>query len=320
MIYEQTPIRLQATLVGNPPLPPIDINTNQPPKFWRAAGAAVSIGIFDAYGTPVNLSNLGPNGQLLLSLFTAPGAIQPVFVKSILGSDLYPLITVQGWQNGTQQNCTFIIDPADIDVSLDALPSLNYWLQLSGITATGNPIIYAAGIVKVYLPGLYLPLPPYGYVSRNDQENDSGNTSFAMTSMDQTSILNVGGTARTSDVLLPIVGLTDGALQRLVLNLPTTLGITLQIKNNFVGGQILQTITTGGQTYIVLYFFFDADLQTWVLYDSTLNASTGSGAAGAPIDVPANTTFTVPANQQVLYSLPITVEGTIDVNGALIQV
>jgi hypothetical protein len=58
--------------------------------------------------------------------------------------------------------------------------------------------------------------------------------------------------------------------------------------------------------------------------DGAGNLSWGAGAGGAqglmPFYIPINTTYTISQYQQGLFSIPITVEGTLEVNGILVQV
>ncbi len=47
---------------------------------------------------------------------------------------------------------------------------------------------------------------------------------------------------------------------------------------------------------------------------------TGGGASGVPLFIASGTTYTVPANQQVLFSMPLDCEGILDIEGFFVQV
>ena len=106
MVLQQIPIRLQINLVSSPPVAPIDANTGAAPRFWRGQTVALDVGIFDAMGNPVDLSNLASLQAVLQPSQDSPYA---VVSKTILASSeaITTLISTLGWNNGTQQNATF---------------------------------------------------------------------------------------------------------------------------------------------------------------------------------------------------------------------
>ncbi len=73
-------------------------------------------------------------------------------------------------------------------------------------------------------------------------------------------------------------------------------------------------------------FTFDRRVEQNVAYDLNwlLNAITGGGGGGGagmvPYHILAGETFTVPVNKQALFAETIVVDGTLVVNGHLIQV
>lgn len=259
MQLEYTPIRLQTQLIGNPPVAPIDANTNKAPQFWRASSVGMDIGIFDAFGNPLNLANLVASGNLQLSLFKNQGDPAPLWTKVISGGGLIPLITTAGWNNGTQQNCTFVLNPADTDQALGAADSADFWIVLNGLTSAGALVLYAAGRLTIFnaaaqLPPSTLPAPSY-----HAQNNTAGNTNVAPTSNMHTEVITVGGTARTSNIVVQQNGLAAGARVDVLIDASTAItGIILQFYLGSLGGaNPFAFYTAGGSKRGLFRFYFD---------------------------------------------------------------
>lgn len=266
-IYQQIAVRLQASLVSSP-VAPIDLNTGQEVKIWRAQNLGMAVGIFDASGNPVNLSNLV---SLTLTIQPAQDSIIPSISSSLLASDsaIIPLITTQGWQSGLAQNGVFNLTKAQTDLSLGGESQAEYWLQLSGVTSAGEAIIYAAGNCSFFDPGPTVAIPPFGYVSRNAQTNSSGNATISPASLDHTEILTVNGAARTSAIILSVVGMSDGALCRIRWLLTAATDIILNVLNGTAEGSTINTVTTGSTLNgYCLYCYNEADA-TWEILDSS---------------------------------------------------
>lgn len=257
-IYEQTPIRLQIALAGNPPVIAIDTNTGNTPKFWRASSVGIAIGIFDASGAPVDLTNLVLGG-LQLALYKTQADFLPLISKGLAGSDIYPLITTEGWQDGTQQNATFILSPGDTDQSLGAEPSADFWLVVNGITQSGAVIVYAAGPCTIYnaanqLPPSTLPTPSF-----NAQTLNSGNTTITPESNLHTEVITITGAPRTSNVIVTQAGLSAGALVTVLLIVNGSVpGVTLEFFiGSTMGANPFSFSTDGGTTRAMFRFYFD---------------------------------------------------------------
>lgn len=257
-IYEQTPIRLQATLIGSPPVVPIDNNTGATPKFWRGSSVGFAIAIFDSMGNPVDLTNI-VSGQLQLFLFKSQSALIPLVSKSLAGSDLYPLITKAGWENGTQQNATFLLEPGDTDQGLGGAASAPFWIVLNGITQDGSVLVYAAGPCTIYnassaLPASALPTPSF-----DEQNNASGNTTITPTSNLHMQLLTLSGSARTSNAIVTFAGLSPGALVTVLVDAAgAPPGIDLEFFiGSLAGANPFAFSTDGGTTRALFRFYFD---------------------------------------------------------------
>ena len=121
---EQTAIRAQLTIVSNPPVAPIDINTGLAPAFWRGAGVEIDVGIFNNSGNGVDLSNLA---ALVLTLQQSNTSLIPLVTKILYGNQIQDLIYAEDWEDGETQNARFILTPADTDQGLQASGSLGFW-------------------------------------------------------------------------------------------------------------------------------------------------------------------------------------------------
>ncbi len=260
-IYEQTPIRLQVSLVGSPPVYPIDQNTGAAPQFWRASNVALAFGIFDSFGNPVDLSNLT---KIQLFLFKSSDDLVPLVTKEILAAALYPQITTLGWANGTQQNGTFLLTPVDTDQALEGAAQADFWLVLNGVSASGQ-ILYAAGPCTIFNASRALPVASMPTPSYHAQTLSAGNATVTPASNLHSEVITIAGAgSRTSNIVVGQAGLTAGAIVRLLLLAPGAAGaIDVQIFiDSLAGANPFAFNTDGGTTRCLFEFYFDgANLQ-----------------------------------------------------------
>lgn len=262
-VYEQIPIRYEIDLVSTPPVPPIDANTGAAPRFWRGQTVAINGGIFDSSGNPVDLSNIV---TLQVILQAASDSLYPLVTKTLTSDDdeINTLITLAGWRNGTQWNFQAILEAADTDQSLEGGYSLAYWMIVKGVTGAGAPIIYSAGPVTIFNAGSDLPVPDPHLTSRHAQTNATGDFTITPTSQLHKEIVTIDGAARTSNAIMGISGIQDGAELTVVLLLPATADIIIDFRNNLVGNPVISTIETGSVLQCRLKYYFDSDLASWV--------------------------------------------------------
>lgn len=259
MQLEYTPIRLQAVLIGQPPVPPIDYNTGSAPQWWRCSSVGIAVGLFDALGNPLDLGNLAPGGSLQLSLYRNQGDPVPVWTKTIVGSSLYPLITTAGWQNGSQQNANFLLSAGDTDQGLDGGQSRAFWLVLNGNSVAGNLILYAAGTVTIFNAATQLPPSSLPTPSFHETFQSVGNSTITPTSNLHTEQITVSGSARTSNLIISQAGLAIGArLDLLIVADAAVTGIIFQIFIGSLGGpNPFAFDTSGGSKRGIYRFVFD---------------------------------------------------------------
>jgi hypothetical protein len=257
---QQIPVRLQFSTASAPPIAPIDYNTGLAPAVWRAQSAAIAAGIFDPAGAPVDMSNIT---YLQLILQEAPDSLQSLVVKQVDAADIDE-ITVGGWRAGLEQNALFQFTPADLDQNLLAGRSREFWIVLVGMTDEGAPIIFGAGPLTIYLASNALPVTPPKYVALAINTTTVGDFTVTPTAQIFTEVVTVVGAARTVNAILGINGIVDGAKLTLVLILPETADITINVRSGIVTNPVISTVSTGSVLSALLEYHFDAGAAAWV--------------------------------------------------------
>ena len=181
-----TPIRLQLGLVSNPPVFPFDINTGLAPQIFRGQDVNFQLGIFGPSGAAVDLSNVAflevdifplpilnqkPGTNFSFSPFshqpfpTNPPA--PLLSKTVAADDIIDTITVQQWQDGTDQQAEVIFNWIDTQsLDLGGRDMRQFWMVVHALTVDGRRItyggtrldVYESGAQGVYLPNAVAPL------------------------------------------------------------------------------------------------------------------------------------------------------------------
>lgn len=261
-IYDQIPIRLRVDLVGPPPVPPLDQNTGQPPRFWRCSTVGIAVGIFDAAGDPVDLTNLALTGKLQLLLFKDQLSLVPLWTLEVAGPDLIPTISVNGWENGTEQQAVFPLSRAETDQALGGGTSAPFWMVLNGVTDDGIGLVYAAGPCTIYNAALSLPVASNPTPSYHAQALDAGDAVVTPASNFHTEVIMVGGVARTSNVVVGQAGLVAGARVDVLILAPAAApAIDVQFFVGSLGGaNPFAFNTSGGTTRALFKFYFDGAL------------------------------------------------------------
>lgn len=262
--YAQADVRAQLSILSQPPVAPIDINTNLPPQFWRAGGIQIDIGIFDGSENGLDLSNLT---QLQLTLAPSPTSLWPWLTKTVSSSSIVSPIDFGDWQSGLSQNATFVLTPADTDLGLLAQASRQFWMTIVGTTDDGIPIVYGAGWVTIYNPGPIYPPPSGGVVNWGSFASSvAGNIVIQPTALIYTAEGTVTGSAGTRNFILQSAGYPRGAKVDILFLLDgAAAGIVLNLYSNSVGGSPILSFTTDG-------------VQPNALFKVVLNASQGYDA------------------------------------------
>jgi len=101
------------------------------------------------------------------------------------------------------------------------------------------------------------------YISRGQQTNTSGNATISPPTLDHTEFLSIAGAAGTRNIILNVIGLSDGAILRVKINFTTTPGIILNFLNADLTGSQVSTITTGLTLNALFTYCFNASIATW---------------------------------------------------------
>lgn len=273
--YDQVPIRLQLSLVSNPPVFPVDANTGLQPQFFRAQPVAFQIGIFDSNNVAVDLGNLD---YLLFSLYPISNLLSPTVplaTVQVMQADIIDVISWADWQNGTAQQAIARFTAAQLDQSLDATEQKLYRFVVQGyVTGTGTFITYGAGPVTLFNPSNSLPPPEtFNTTSYNEQTLSSGNITISPSSQNHTEIVTVNGSARTSNIIVSVAGVSEGAQCQIRLNLPNTPNIIIALISGNTGlPQIfpLSIYTSGGSPNAIWRIVYDGT--EWVPVEALLPA------------------------------------------------
>lgn len=262
MIYEQIPLRLQLSIVSNPPVQPIDANTGENPRIWRSNTIGIAIGLFDASNLGLTLSNLD---YLEVSLWRSQTASAPLATRTIVAADITSPITIGGWQAGTEENAIASFTSAETDQGLDGGTSAEFWLTVTGYLESGAPLIYGAGTIEIFNPATQFPPPPVtNATSLHKQSTDTGDITISPTTNLHTEVVTVSGDARTSNVLLAISGIANGARLSVLFNLPSTPNIVANIRNAIIGNPVISTFRTGGFLQALFEYVFDESTAAWL--------------------------------------------------------
>lgn len=265
--YAQMPVRLQATLISQPTVNPVDSNTGQPVEFWRATDLNIGVGVFDSSGNAVDLSNLT---SLTLSIFADSTYGALLATTTVLASAIIPVISMADWLAGINQQASFVFTAAQTDLNLGGQTSATLWMQLQGKTGAGAVIAYATGSCSCFAYNAPGQLPTA--VSEDEQTLSVGNATVTPGSQIHTEEITVSPSLATGthQVILGTNGIIPGAQLDLIFDLPTTggpQGVIISCVSGALGGTVVQQFTVPGIVQIPsarLSCFFKTSTQTWV--------------------------------------------------------
>lgn len=259
MQFDRVPIRCQLDIISNPPVQPIDANTGEEIRFFRAQDMSVQVGIFQPDLESVDLANVV---TLELALQTSQNALYAALKSRVGAIDIIPTIARGAWIEGTAQQASFLLTAAELDLALGAEESLPYWMVVRGLTVTGQTIIYGAGWVRLYNSGQSNPIPMAGVVSKHTQTNNDGDSDVEPTAVIHTEVITFGGVARTSKVIIdsqPFYGIPGAQVILIVVfDDPAIDAIVVQVYNqNDDGDPVLVVRSDGFQPNAKLTFVAD---------------------------------------------------------------
>lgn len=194
-------IQLELTVRSNPPVAPVDLNTDAAPQAWRGEDLDILIGIFDVMGVAVDLSNLQflevdifpaqlPSQALPTNLGYGPFSTlpypttppAPLLSVTIPAGSITPTIVKEDWLEGLTQQAVASFGWRDtLSLNLGGCMSKKFWLSIHGITSIGRKLTYGGcwitfnetGEQGIYLPNLIAPIdvpdPAILYIEPNQQ-------------------------------------------------------------------------------------------------------------------------------------------------------
>lgn len=198
--FSKSIIRLQLSVVSNPPVYPIDVNTELAPQIWRSSDVEFQVGVFDQFGSSVDLSNLD---FLEFDIFPMPALnlladtnfnYNPYSVSPYPNMPPAPLqfvtipktaitakVNLRDWKNGlAQQASAWFTWNQTQALQLNGSVYRDFWLNVQGLA--GNQKIpyggcrlrvYESGSQAIYLPNdvapLDVPLDTILYIPPNKQ-------------------------------------------------------------------------------------------------------------------------------------------------------
>lgn len=285
----QIPIRCRLSIVSNPPVYPIDDNTGEAPRFWRAQDVAIQVGIFDADNDAVDLANLS---ALVLTLRDTPNSPAVYVNKTVYAAAIIPVVSYAGWSSGNAQQATFYLTAADTDLPLDGNPSSQVWMDIRGVTKNNHQLVYGAGYVTVYTSGNPpSPIPAVQIVSEWARSNTTGNATISPINQIHTEFIQILGAARTSVFAVDNYASIPGARVNVIFQLPATSGIAIELRNDTYTGTLLSSFTTDGlQPSATASLYYDGT--AWQLGDfawpAMQDVTTPPFSTGEPVVQPVD--------------------------------
>lgn len=139
----------------------LDILTNATPELWLGNDVQFEVALFDG-GTLINdLSNITSLVLEVKELANRNSA--PLMTKTLAGASLNT-ITIENWNDGTQQQALFTFSAAEtnIDLSGAADQERDYWLIVAMITNDnpGRLITIQQSVLKIVEDGTGTAAPP----------------------------------------------------------------------------------------------------------------------------------------------------------------
>jgi len=247
MPYEQLPIQVQLTLVSNPPVTPVDIQTGLPPQIWVRRCAAVQVALFNQYNASVDLSNLQ---YLQLVVSSSPSSVAPVITSTVYAPYIFSPVNYQEWIAGNQYQAVFNLSQAQTDISLYGLDSAQYWMSIQGLTNSGNMITYGAGYVTFYNPGYNVPAPSAFYVSYHAQTTATSSTFTVSPSSNlHTEWITLAGAGGNRSCVVSATAMSPGGHVYLRFSTASAYGITINVYDTSINNPILCTYTSDYVTW-----------------------------------------------------------------------
>lgn len=231
-----------------------DLNTKRRPVFWRSHQTKVILGVFNGQ----DMLDLSSYVSLVLTI--AKTVDSDVIAAQGTTTTLTATPGANNWDNGNAAHGEIVFSTSDTDLALFGGSVATYWLRVQGVLKdTNETVTFAAGYLDIKKSGLGYPQPPFGYVSENTQENDSGNSTVTPTSLSHIEFINFTGSAGDRRIILDTDGMEDGATVKVRCLMPAISDIVLSAYNEDLDGTQLATYTSDSSGEDVLMSFGFSD-------------------------------------------------------------
>ncbi len=137
-------------------LPLLDAYTNATPQGWLRAATQFEIALARA-GRLVDVGNLAS-----VTIEASPYKNRNdsrIFSRTLAGAALDNSVTETTWADGTHQHALFSFNSTEMNVSLGGAARADFWLVVSAVTSSGNPLVCGAGRFTLVEDGAFAGVP-----------------------------------------------------------------------------------------------------------------------------------------------------------------
>jgi hypothetical protein len=122
--------------------PLLDYYTNAAPQGWSQASTQFEIALVSR-GALVDVTNLSSVRLDGVAYNNRDGT--RLFSQTLPGSSLNNALTLDTWEDGTQQHALFVFDQAAMNILPSGAETLQVWLMITALTLAGEQLVCGAG-------------------------------------------------------------------------------------------------------------------------------------------------------------------------------
>lgn len=151
MTLKQIRMKLFSGFTGKAPQAPEDMDTFQPPAFWRLEGCRVNVAVYDAASTVATMTDVT---EMKLLISPTPDHASPAITETatVGGGALDLTVTDADFLAGTARHAYFDIDASALAPVMAGQASATMYLRIS-MTWDSKTIILANGPITVHEAG-----------------------------------------------------------------------------------------------------------------------------------------------------------------------
>jgi hypothetical protein len=124
--------------------PLLDYYTHAAPQGWSAASTQFEVA-FASRGTLVDVTNLSSVRLDGVAYNNRDGA--RLFSQTLPGSSLNNTLTLDTWEDGSQQHALFVFDQSAMNIVPSGAQTLQVWLIITALTVSGDQLVCGAGMM-----------------------------------------------------------------------------------------------------------------------------------------------------------------------------